>query len=151
MDVFGPNHFPDTAMAVQRLTRVLVIDDDACIGAAIQAILARRNCETEVASRAHAGIHALESSNFDLAMIDLFLPGMSGIDTITHVRRISAIPIVAMSGFRLHPSPGSQDYLDMAVRCGASTWLRKPFSPQQLIAAIDRSFTEASASQGLVQ
>jgi DNA-binding NtrC family response regulator len=36
---------------------ILVIDDDACVGTAIQAILALRQCETVTASRAHAGIH----------------------------------------------------------------------------------------------
>jgi DNA-binding response OmpR family regulator len=151
MDVFGPNHLPEAAMTEGRPRRLLVIDDDACVGAAIQAILARRNYETETAPRAHAGIHTLESSGFDLVMVDLFLPGMSGIDTITHIRRQSAIPIIAMSGFRLHPAEGSPDYLGMAMQCGASRWLRKPFTPQQLIAAIDATLIDTPASQGLMQ
>jgi hypothetical protein len=42
------------------MIRTLVIDDDANVGAAIQAILVRQECETIVISRAHAGIHAPE-------------------------------------------------------------------------------------------
>src|SRR5450631_3303676 len=86
---------------VKPLLRILVIDDDDCVGAAIQAILARRSNLTELASRAYDGIQALESSKFDAVIVDLFMPGMSGLDTIAHIRRGSAIPIIAMSGFRL--------------------------------------------------
>ena len=121
-------------------TRVLVIDDDACVGAAILAILALRSCETVTASRAHAGIHIFQASEFDVVMVDLFMPGMNGLDTITRIRSQSAVPIIAMSGFRLRNSlDPDQDFLGMAILRGATTSLRKPFSPPQLIAAIDRS------------
>jgi CheY-like chemotaxis protein len=124
--------------------RVLVIDDDTCVGTAIQSILARQKSETELASRAHAGIHALESSRFDVVLVDLFIPGMSGLDAIAHIRRGSSIPIVAMSGFRLQNSFKPVDYLDMAMQRGASNCLRKPFSSEQLIEAIDRGLASSS-------
>lgn len=121
-------------------TRILVIDDDASVGAAIQAILARHQCDTVLASRAHAGIHAFQASGFDLVMVDLFMPGMNGLDTITRIRSESAVPIIAMSGFRLRNSlDADRDFLGMAILRGATISLRKPFSPPQLIAAIDRS------------
>jgi DNA-binding NtrC family response regulator len=131
--------------------QVLVIDDDDCVGAAIKAILARRNGETELASRAYAGIRALESSRFDVVLVDLFMPGMSGLNAITHIRRQSGIPIIAMSGFQLRDSVNSIDYLGMAVRCGASTCMRKPFAPQQLVEAIDRSIALAPLAIGSVK
>ena len=125
---------------VKTTTRILVIDDDACVSAAIQAILARRQCETVLASRAHAGIHFFQASEFDVVMVDLFMPGMNGLDTITRIRSESAVPIIAMSGFRLRNSlDPDQDFLGMAKLRGATISLRKPFSPPQLVAAIDRS------------
>jgi DNA-binding NtrC family response regulator len=130
--------------------RILVIDDDECVGAAIQAILARRRHETKLALRACDGIRALESAGFDAAVVDLFLPGMSGLDTIEHIRRRSAIPIVAMSGFRLRNSLNAIDYASMAMQRGASRFIRKPFAPQQLVEAIDSSINAAS-SIGLMQ
>ena len=121
-------------------TRILVIDDDACVSTAIRAILARRHCEAVLASRAHAGIHSFHSSEFDLVMVDLFMPGMNGLDTITRIRSESPVPIIAMSGFRLRNSlDPEQDFLGMAMLRGATISLRKPFSPPQLVAAIDRS------------
>jgi CheY-like chemotaxis protein len=132
--------------------RILVIDDDACVGTAIQAILARRQCETVLASRAHAGIHTLQASGFDVVIVDLFMPGMNGLDTIQRIRGASAMPIIAMSGFRLRNSlDADQDFLGMAMLRGATASLRKPFSPPQLIAAIDRSLGLASPTGRSIQ
>jgi len=131
-------------------SRILVIDDDANVSRAIQAILARRRCDTVIASRAHAGIYAFQASQFDVVMVDLFMPGMNGLDTITRIRSRSKVSIIAMSGFRLRNSlDADQDFLGMAMLRGATIALRKPFSPPQLAAAIDRglglpSFTERS-------
>jgi CheY-like chemotaxis protein len=148
-------HLRDTQPApylVKTMTRILVIDDDACVSTAIQAILARHRCETVLASRAHAGIHAFQGSGFDVVIVDLFMPGMNGLDTIKQIRSGSAVPIIAMSGFRLRNSLDSnQDFLGMAMLRGATTCLRKPFSPPQLVAAIDRSRAPASSTGGSMQ
>jgi len=125
--------------------RILVIDDDNCVGAAIKATLTRHGGEIEIAPRACAGIEALGSSRFDVVLVDLFMPGMSGLDAISHIRRQSGVPIIAMSGFRLRDSGNSIDYLGMAMQHGASTCIRKPFTPQQLIEAIDRSLVRFPA------
>ncbi len=151
MDALGlhaPGRMPNLAKPA---LRILVIDDDDCVGAAIRSILARRKSETEIASRAHAGIHALESSRFDAVLVDLFMPGMSGLDAIEHIRRGSAIPIIAMSGFRLRSSLNSIDYLGMAIQRGASMCIRKPFAPQQLIEVINRSLTSAPSAKDSMQ
>jgi CheY-like chemotaxis protein len=125
-------------------TRVLVIEDDASVSAAIDAILIRHQCETVVASRAHAGIHKFRTGRFDVVMIDLFMPGMNGLDTIARIRSESAVSIVAMTGFGLRYSlDADQDFLGMAKRRGATTSLRKPFSSLQLVAAIDRGLALA--------
>ena len=125
--------------------RVLVIEDDACVSTAIHAILIRHQCETVIASRAHAGIHEFRTGKFDVVMIDLFMPGMNGLDTIARIRSESAVSIIAMSGFCLRNSrDADQDYFGMAKRRGATTSLRKPFSPLQLVSAIDRSMALAA-------
>src|SRR5450631_458305 len=137
---------------VKTTIRILVIDDDACVSTAIQAILARRQCETVLASRAHAGIYAFQTFGFDIVMVDLFMPGMNGLDTITRIRGKSAVPIIAMSGFRLRNSlDPDQDFLGMAITRGATTSLRKPFSPPQLVAAIDRGLGLVSSAERTMQ
>jgi CheY-like chemotaxis protein len=137
---------------VETTTRILIIDDDACVSTAIHAILTGRQCETVLAPCAHAGIHAFQTSGFDVVMVDLFMPGMNGLDTITRIRSRSAVPIIAMSGFRLRNSlDADQDFLGMAILRGATISLRKPFSPPQLVAAIDRSLGLASSTERTMQ
>jgi DNA-binding response OmpR family regulator len=121
------------------MTRVLVIDNDRSVGAAIQTMLSRRGCDTVIATDAHAGIDAFDSSRFDVVIVDIFIPGMNGLETITEFRqRAPTVPIVAMSGFRFRDSMGpGLDFLAMAGKLGAAFCLRKPFSPQQLMAAIN--------------
>jgi DNA-binding response OmpR family regulator len=140
MDALQLPDVQKTPYVVKAATRILVIDDDANVSKAIQAILSRRQFETVIKLRAHAGIHAFQTFGFDVVMVDLFMPGMNGLDTIARIRSESAVPIIAMSGFRLRNSlDADHDYLDTAILRGATISLRKPFSPPQLIAAIDRS------------
>jgi CheY-like chemotaxis protein len=151
MHVLGQRSPGEVSNSVKPVRRVLVMDDDDCVGAAIKATLARRKSETELASRAYAGIEALESSRFDVVLVDLFMPGMSGLDAISYIRLQSGNPIIAMSGFRLRDARNSVDYLGMAMQRGASTLIRKPFTPQQLIEALDRSVLPASSAPGPMQ
>jgi DNA-binding NtrC family response regulator len=125
------------------MKRVLVIDDDANIGAAIQAILASQNFETVLAFRAHSGIHALELSSFDIVIVDIFMPGMDGLDTIEKIKQQAPnIPIVAMTGFRFR---ASMDILGQAIQRGATSSVRKPFTPQQLTSTINASLLKSRA------
>jgi DNA-binding response OmpR family regulator len=123
------------------IARVLVIDDDAFVGAAIQMMLDREGCDTVHAPGADVGIKALESSSFDLVMVDLFMPGMNGLEIIAIFRQqVPMLPILAVSGFRYRNTmdPGL-DFLGMAASAGATVCLRKPFSPRQLMAAVHAS------------
>jgi CheY-like chemotaxis protein len=148
MDMLLPHGEQKLPHLRKTVTRVLVIDDDASVSTAIQAILARRQCDTVVVSRAHAGIHAFQSFGFDVVMVDLFMPGMNGLDTIARIRDESPVPIIAMSGFRLRNSlDADQDFLGMAILRGATISLRKPFSPPHLIAAIDQSRLASSTGE----
>jgi CheY-like chemotaxis protein len=121
------------------MIRALVIDDDDNIGGAVRAILAAERIEVVRTLRAHAGIRQLEVTDFGLVIVDIFMPGMGGLDAIEEIRRQSpAIAIVAMTGFRFRESVNPEcDFLAMAIQRGANACLSKPFTPQQLIDAIN--------------
>ena len=125
--------------------KILVIDDDDVVSQAIGAILASRKYETVLAPRATVGIFAFSFNRFDLVIVDIFMPGMGGLDTIARIRRASAVPIIAASGFKLQHMP-STDFFSSALRCGATVCLRKPFTPPQLLAAIDKCLSTVSCA-----
>jgi DNA-binding response OmpR family regulator len=127
------------------MLRVLVIDDDYSVCAAIRMILDRQGFETVLAPDAHAGIQAFVSSRFDVVIVDIFMAVMNGLETISGIRRRApTIPLIAMSGFRFRdPTSPGPDFLGMAVTLGANICLRKPFEPRQLLGAIRSSFERA--------
>ncbi|BCJ92360.1 LuxR family transcriptional regulator [Terrihabitans soli] len=121
------------------MPRVLVIDDDESVRGAIEALLRPENCDVVLAENARRGAELFGTSPFDVVMVDIFMPGMNGLETIKDFRRADPeMPIIAMSGFRFRsagmPMP---DFLKIASELGATYCLSKPFRPQQLFEAID--------------
>jgi DNA-binding response OmpR family regulator len=117
--------------------KILVIDDDTNVSQAMRAILAQHRYDTILVPRATAGLLALAFDRFNLVIVDIFMPGMGGLDTIAQIRKQSSIPIIAASGFHMRHRPDI-DYHAGALRYGATACLRKPFTPSQLIATVDK-------------
>jgi CheY-like chemotaxis protein len=127
--------------------RVLIIDDDGFVGAAIEAMLTRYNCSAVHAANVQTGLQLFEASAFDVVIIDIFMPETDGLEAIKTFRaRAENVHLVAMTGFRFSDvDDSSLDFLGMASRAGANRCLRKPFMPQQLIAAVDPSLDPSLA------
>lgn len=119
--------------------RVLVIDDDRSVGSAIESLLSRRGHEVVVVENGRVGTNAFETSNFELVMVDIFMPEMDGLETIQHFRhRNPKVPIIAMSGFRFcEARSAAPNFLRMATELGATYGLPKPFDLQQLMASVN--------------
>jgi DNA-binding response OmpR family regulator len=127
------------------MTRIMVVEDDPSVGAAIVMTLGHEGYDTVHAPDAGTGMRAFESSRFDLVIIDIFLPDISGLETIAELRRRSPVmPILAISGFIFRDSMDPVlDYLALATKAGAAVCLRKPFASRQLIAAVRASLAPA--------
>jgi DNA-binding response OmpR family regulator len=120
------------------MARILVIDDDRAVGTAIRVALEHAGFAVHVAGNGRAGLDAIKSGGFDLLMVDIFMPGMDGLETIRLVREHNpTLPILVMSGmtFRSGPAP-APDFLAMATKLGAVRSIKKPFKPRELLAAI---------------
>jgi DNA-binding response OmpR family regulator len=127
------------------VTRILVIEDDASVGAAILMMLVRDGYEAVHAPDGGAGMEAFEASRFDLVIVDIFMRGVNGLTTIARFRqRAPAVPILAMSGFRFRDAAHPDlDFLELATKAGAAVCLRKPFTLRQLQAAVSASLDTA--------
>ncbi len=135
------------------MAQVLIIEDDASVGGAIRLTLTRHGIDAVHALDAPAGIQAFESTSFDLVIVDLFMPEMSGLEIIRKFRCLApTVPMLAMSGFRFRESmdPGL-DYLGMAGKVGAAAVLSKPFTPRQLTVAVEAILKRPLADSGSLE
>jgi len=114
------------------MPRILVIDDQRDVRAMIAIILRVRHFEVIEAESAAAGLKLFEQSDFDLAIVDIFLQDACGFDLITVMRGlVPRLPVVAISGITMLDA--ASQLTDMLnVVC-----LRKPFRPNDLIGAIE--------------
>lgn len=121
------------------MTRILVIDDDTHVRAAMRLLLELDGIDVIPAESAEEGAGALQSSSFDLMFVDLFMPGMDGLKAIKEFRRRAPnVPIVAMSGIASRTvTAAGVDFLGMAAKLGAAYCLKKPFQRHELITAIE--------------
>ena len=130
------------------MARILVVDDDPMVCEAIEVCLQHQGFEVTVANGGEAGLRALETSAFDVMLVDIFMPHMRGFEStrIFH-ERAPATPLIAMSGYAFAEiEPPSPDFHKMAHDLGATHCLRKPFSPKALLAAIDECLARPNRS-----
>ncbi|EHQ99928.1 response regulator with CheY-like receiver, AAA-type ATPase, and DNA-binding domains [Bradyrhizobium sp. WSM471] len=134
------------------LRHILVVDDDPMVCMAIEVYLQRNNFQVTIAEGGEAGLRALEHQQFDLMIIDIFMPHMRGFESVRIFHeRAPAVPLIAMSGYAFanlnSPAP---DFLRMALELGATRCLRKPFTPHALLAAVNDCLAEHRPHDDLV-
>jgi len=117
---------------------------------AIEVYLERHNFQVTVADGGDAGLRALESSSFDLMIVDIFMPHMRGFESIRIFHeRAPSLPLIAMSGYAFAnlntPAP---DFLRMALELGAARCWHKPLTPVALLTVINESLAQARSRDG---
>jgi CheY-like chemotaxis protein len=129
--------------------RILVVDDDPMVCVAIEVCLTRKGFEVTVADGGETGMRALDNADFDVMLIDVFMPHMRGFEAIrTFHERRPDIPIVAMSGYAFANADRAPDFLRMTLELGAACCLRKPFTPDALLATVNQCIAMPKASAG---
>ena len=116
--------------------RVLLVDDDDSYARAVTRWLVTAGCEVVYAANGQEALEMLREAPVDSILTDLFMPEKEGLETITEARMTRpGVRIVAMSG---GGSLGDgRTLLTVARALGASATLQKPFSRQQLLAALE--------------
>ena len=124
---------------------ILVVDDDPLVSSAIRIWLERQGFSVVVAEDGISGLNALDTSTFDLMIIDIFMPHMRGFESIRVFHQAApTVPLIAISGYAFAGlEASSPDFLRMSLRLGATRCLRKPFRPSTLLAVIDQCLSEA--------
>jgi DNA-binding response OmpR family regulator len=118
------------------MLRVLLVDDDDAFRKMMAQTLTEMGYEVMVARNGKDAVQVHELCPADVVLTDLIMPDTDGIEIIREFRRIHApVKIIAMSGGGW---VGTRDYLKTARLLGADETLTKPFSKDELTAALDR-------------
>lgn len=120
------------------MANVLVIDDDPAVRATIEVVLKRDNHAVVLADNGRNGLQLLQAGQFDLLIVDLFMPEMDGLEIVGHAKKSRPdLPIIVISGHYAGSAP-APDFLHMATKLGAVYSLQKPFRPAELLTSVTK-------------
>ena len=123
-------------------SRILIVDDETSILSSFASLLRDEGYRTESAESAEKAVKSLKSSNIDLILLDLQLPGQSGLEFLRELRENPLAPkVLVVSG---HADIAAA--LD-SVRLGAIDFLEKPVPPEKLIASVSAALALVTAER----
>ncbi len=117
--------------------KILVIEDDADINTLLKKILERAGYEAETAFSGTEGRLLLKLNTYDLVLLDLMLPGLSGEELLTEIRKTLRMPVIALTA-----KAGLSDKVNV-LGLGADDYITKPFEKQELLARIQAQLRRA--------
>lgn len=110
---------------------ILTIEDDPVLGAFVHEQLDRCGFHVTWCQNGAEGLERAQNQPFDVVLMDILLPGMNGLDILTHLRRRHSMPIILMSAL------GAEADRITGFRNGADDYLPKPFSVDELRVRIE--------------
>jgi two-component system, OmpR family, KDP operon response regulator KdpE len=122
--------------------RILVVDDDPQIRRVLKVTLAGQGFEVDDAKNGDVALEKLRDTRFDLVLLDINMPGMSGLDVCRQVRSSSEIAIIMLT-----VRDDESDTVE-ALDAGADDYVTKPFKPTELSARIRAALRRAPGGQG---
>ncbi len=114
--------------------RVLILDDETDFAEELKEFLQLRDFEVYTANTPGEGFESLRRRPYDLMILDIKLPGMSGLDILQQVKKLyPSMEVIMISGH------GDMDTVIQAMRDGAIDYLRKPFRHIDIQLSIERT------------
>lgn len=117
---------------------ILVVDDEPYIGRIIQLKLESGPYDVELVHDGRSALDRLATSDrYDLVLLDIMMPRMSGLDVLEKLRQLerrTTTPVIMLT------AKGQEADRARAAELGATDFLTKPFSPKKLLARIDELF-----------
>jgi DNA-binding response OmpR family regulator len=122
--------------------RILIVDDDAAIRYLLAWPLRKAGHAVEEAGDGQAAIEQLDTSPYDVVLLDVGLPGgMNGLDVLAHARAAAAPPIVIMM-----TADDTEETFLAAVRGQAYRFMRKPFPPGAMVEAVNEALQSPASA-----
>jgi len=113
---------------------ILVVDDDMSVRTIFSSILRKEGYRVTAVKDGYEAIKAIDEESFDLALVDLRMPGLDGIEVLEKIKsRRPQTRVIIYTGY------GSVTTAVEAMRKGAADYLNKPFSPNELKAGVKKA------------
>ena len=112
------------------MTEILLIDDDSELSGMLTEYLAGEGVTTTTVAQGGDGVVAATSDRFQAVILDVMLPGMSGIEVLREIRRKSAVPIIMLT------AKDSDIDRVVGLEMGADDYIAKPYYPRELVARL---------------
>jgi DNA-binding NtrC family response regulator len=135
-----------TAPAGATTARILVIDDEAAIRDSLEVLLTLEGYAVKMAADGDQGLKTLDLENFDLILLDLALPGRTGLELLPIIKeRQPETPVIMITAY------GTVDNVVEAIRAGADNFVQKPWDNEKLLADIRSAVARHKAEEENLQ
>jgi DNA-binding NtrC family response regulator len=129
-----------------KIIRLLLVDDEEDFRTALADRLKRRNMDVTDAGSGEEAIEIIAKKSFDVAIVDIKMPGIDGIETLRRIRKIDPlIEVILLTGH------ASVEAGVEGIKSGAYDFIIKPCSVDYLIAKVDDAFRRRVVEKGRVQ
>jgi DNA-binding response OmpR family regulator len=111
-------------------SKILLVDDDVELLDMLRTYLARDGFDVIVESDAEAGVAAALAGDFQLVVLDVMMPRLTGIEALTRIRRVSRVPVLMLT------AKGDEADRIVGLELGADDYVPKPCAPRELAARV---------------
>ncbi|MEO7235094.1 MAG: response regulator transcription factor [Lapillicoccus sp.] len=112
------------------MSRILVVEDEESYSDPLSYLLRREGYEVAVAETGPAALVEFDKNGADLVLLDLMLPGLSGVDVCRALRQRSGVPVIMLT------AKDSEIDKVVGLEIGADDYVTKPYSSRELLARI---------------
>jgi two-component system, NtrC family, response regulator PilR len=121
--------------------RILIVDDEEVLRDVLDAVLRREGFDIVPASTGEEALNLLDSEEIDLVILDIMLPGISGIDTLRAIRISNPnLPVIIITAF------SSIDGAIEAMKHGAFHYIPKPFKNEEVVLTVNKALEQRRLS-----
>ena len=126
------------------MTRILLVEDEASFSEPLSYLLTKEGYDVTVAETGPDAVGLFKADGADLVLLDLMLPGMSGIDVCRVLRSRSSVPIIMLT------AKDSEIDKVVGLELGADDYVTKPYSSRELLARIKAVLRRLSEPEELL-
>ena len=112
------------------MTRVLIVEDESSFSEALSFLLSKEGFDVSIAENGRAALEIFKAESFDLILLDLMIPEVSGIEVCRTIRTTSSVPIIMLT------AKDSEIDKVVGLELGADDYVTKPYSSRELVARI---------------